>query len=84
MEQPRRVTSWPDPAGADISPAVAEPLPPLLPAPQVGMPVLPMALETAREGARAEALAAEEDLDALAAKIKLILDEQARRHGIDV
>jgi hypothetical protein len=28
--------------------------------------------------------AAAEDLDLLAAKIKQILDEQARRHGIDV
>lgn len=45
--------------------------------------VLPLASETARSGAREEARPPE-DLDALAAKIKLILDEQARRHGIDV
>jgi hypothetical protein len=44
---------------------------------------LPLASETARQGAREEARPSE-DLDALAAKIKFILDEQARRHGIDV
>jgi hypothetical protein len=81
--QTRRVASGSDLTGADVSPAADAP-PPLLPPPLVGMPVLPMALATAREGARAEALEAEEDLDALAAKIKFILDEQARRHGIDV
>jgi hypothetical protein len=70
--------------GAGASPVVAESLPPLLPPPLVGMPVLPIALATAREGARDEAREAAEDLDALAAKIKLILDEEARRHGIDV
>ena len=59
-------------------------LPPLLPPPLVGMSVLPIALSTARAGARVEAQETEEDLDALAAKIKLILDEQARRHGLDV
>lgn len=70
--------------GAAASPVVAESLPPLLPPPLVGMPVLPVALATAREGARDESRESAEDLDALAAKIKLILDEQARRHGIDV
>ena len=59
-------------------------LPPLIPPQMVGMPLLPIAAVTARQGARAEAEEAEEDLDVLAAKIKLILDEQARRHGIDV
>jgi hypothetical protein len=70
--------------GVAVSPVVAESLPPLLPPPLVGMPVLPIALATAREGARDESRETAEDLDALAAKIKLILDEQARRHGIDV
>ncbi len=60
------------------------PLSPLTPAPQTAASgVLPLASETARQGAREEATPAE-DLDALAAKIKFILDEQARRHGIDV
>jgi hypothetical protein len=31
-----------------------------------------------------EALAVGDDLDVLAAKIKRILDEEARRHGIEV
>jgi hypothetical protein len=66
-------------------------LPPLIPPYAVDGPVLPVAVATARQGARVEAKAASElsepspeDLDALAEKIKLILDEQARRHGIDV
>lgn len=65
-------------------PAVAESLPPLIPGDILGGPVLPLAAQTVRQGARVEATAGVEDLDALAAKIKLILDEQARRHGIDV
>ena len=70
--------------GAAAAPVVADSLPPLLPSPLVGMPILPIALAAAREGARDESLESAEDLDALAAKIKFILDEQARRHGIDV
>lgn len=64
-------------------PSLAESLPPLAPLQTATTRVLPLASETARRGALNEA-AAPEDLDALAAKIKLILDEQARRHGIDV
>jgi hypothetical protein len=64
-------------------PSLAESLPPLAPPQTTTTRALPLASETARRGARDEA-AAPEDLDALAAKIKLILDEQARRHGIDV
>jgi hypothetical protein len=48
------------------------------------MPGLPVAAATARQGARAEAAIAEDDLSVLAARIKRILDEEARRHGIDV
>jgi hypothetical protein len=70
--------------GEVSAPVPAESLPSLLPPPLVGMSVLPIALATARDGARSEAQESAEDLDALAAKIKLILDEQARRHGIDV
>jgi hypothetical protein len=70
--------------GAVSAPVPAESLPSLLPPPLVGMSVLPIALATARDGTRLEAQESAEDLDALAAKIKLILDEQARRHGIDV
>jgi hypothetical protein len=64
-------------------PSLAESLPPLTPQQAETTRVLPLASETARRGARDESVAPE-DLDALAAKIKLILDEQARRHGIDV
>ncbi|HEV2706889.1 MAG TPA: hypothetical protein VGV59_13250 [Pyrinomonadaceae bacterium] len=70
--------------GEAAAPVPAESLPSLLPPSFVGLPILPIALATAREGTRLEAEETEEDLDALAAKIKLILDEQARRHGIDV
>lgn len=67
-------------------PSLAESLPdlsPLTPRQTAVTGVLPLASETALEGAREEARPPE-DLDALAAKIKFILDEQARRHGIDV
>jgi hypothetical protein len=37
-----------------------------------------------RRDASQEARADKEDLNALASKMKRILDEQARRHGIDV
>ncbi|MGE0883018.1 MAG: hypothetical protein AB7P14_05710 [Blastocatellales bacterium] len=66
------------------SPAIAPELPPMLPPPEVGVPILPLATSSVQRGAQEEALAMPEDLDALAAKIKFILDEQARRHGIDV
>jgi hypothetical protein len=65
------------------APSFAEPLPPLAPPETGATGVLALAKEAARRGAREEATAPE-DLDALAAKIQLILDEQARRHGIDV
>jgi hypothetical protein len=68
-------------------PALAPSLPSLTPSPEEAQTdvtsVLPLASEIARQGARKEA-ESPEDLDALAAKIKFILDEQARRHGIDV
>lgn len=67
-------------------PSLAVSLPalsPLTPRQTAVTGVLPLASETARQSAREEARSSE-DLDALAAKIKFILDEQARRHGIDV
>jgi hypothetical protein len=67
-----------------IPPNVTPSLPDLLPPQRVGSPPLPVAAATARRGAREEGTKATDDLDALAAKIKQILDEQARRHGIDV
>jgi hypothetical protein len=58
-------------------------LPDLLPRQRVAAP-LPVAAATARRGAREEAMMVMDDLEVLAAKIKQILDDQARRHGIDV
>jgi hypothetical protein len=49
------------------------------------MPSLPVASASARPGAKLEAEAEMvDDLDILAAKVKRILDVEARRHGIDV
>lgn len=59
-------------------------LPPLVPPQTSEANELAVAVAVARQGARSESLTEAEDLDALAEKIKLILDEQARRHGIDV
>jgi hypothetical protein len=67
-----------------VSPNPTPSLPSLLPPQGVGMRTLPVAATTARQAAREEAALGTDDLDALADKIKLILDEQARRHGIDV
>ena len=64
-------------------PATRPTLPPLLPSQTVGLPTPPVAATIARQGAWVEA-SAEDDLDVLAAQIKRILDEEARRHGIDV
>lgn len=73
------------PSSASIIPAnIAPSLPPLLSPRKAGIQLLPVAAATARQGAREEAMIATDDLDVLAAKIKQILDEQARRHGIDV
>jgi len=64
-------------------PALATQLPPLVPPRLVGMPATAVASAKARQGAHDEATA-DEDLEVLAAKIKRILDDDARRHGIDV
>jgi len=70
----------------NLAPATLTPsLPPLLPAASPGSPALPMAGATSRYGAwRGEVDAPEKDLNLLAAQMKRILDEEARRHGIDV
>lgn len=65
------------------APGFAVALPPLV----VGAPTElgdAAVIAVARQGAEIEALSLDEDFDALADKIKLILDEQARRFGIDV
>jgi hypothetical protein len=72
-EQPRRV----------MPPVVVPQLPPLTTPHEVDIPPLPIAAATVKLGARAE-MVIEDDLDMLAARIKRILDDEARRHGIDV
>lgn len=67
-----------------IPPTVTPPLPPLLSPQSAGAPSLPEAAVTARLAAREKESVATDDLDVLATKIKQILDEEARRHGIDV
>jgi hypothetical protein len=73
-------------AESNLAPATLSPsLPPLLPPASAGSPALPMAAATSRYGAwRGEVDAPEKDLSLLAAQMKRILDEEARRHGIDV
>ncbi len=65
-------------------PVVIEALPALLPAKSPRKPAPPVASLLAVHGARAEAALTGNDLSALAEKIKRILDDQARRHGISV
>jgi hypothetical protein len=66
-------------------PKAALSLPDLLPPQMTEMPSLPVASASARPGAKLEAEAEMvDDLDILAAKVKRILDEEARRYGIDV
>lgn len=66
-------------------PKAALSLPDLLSPQMTEMPSLPVAAASAGLGAKLEAKAVIDDsLAILAAKIKRILDEEARRHGIDV
>jgi len=69
-----------------VAPTALTPaLSPLLPPAFAGAPPLPVAADTARRIAwRDEVEAQETDLSVLAAQVKRILDEEARRHGIDV
>lgn len=73
-------------ASPDLAPIALTPaLSPLLPPSSAGSPVMPVAADTARRIAwRDEVEAHETDLGVLAAQMKRILDEEARRHGIDV
>jgi hypothetical protein len=73
-------------ASPNFAPTALTPaLLPLLPPASAGAPVLPVAADTARRIAwRDEVAAHETDLSVLAAQVKRILDEEARRHGIDV
>jgi hypothetical protein len=71
-------------SGQIIPPDVMPSLPDLLTPQRVGEQPLPVSAATARQNAHEEGLKAADELDVLAEKIKQILDEQARRHGIDV
>lgn len=64
--------------------AVKVMLPPFVSPKVVGMPAPSVAAASVLKGAQVEVDATEDDLSVLAAKIKRILDEEARRHGIDV
>jgi hypothetical protein len=70
----------------NLAPTILTPSPPpLLPPVSSGSPVVPAAADAARRIAwRDEVEAQEKDLSVLAAQVKRILDEEARRHGIDV
>jgi hypothetical protein len=74
------------PGSPNFTPTVLTPaLSPLLPPASAGSAVLPVAADAARRSAwRDEVDAHETDLSVLAAQVKRILDEEARRHGIDV
>jgi hypothetical protein len=65
-------------------PTAASSLLPLFSQQMAERPPFPAAAAIVRQDTRQEGAAAEEDLGALAARIKRILDEEARRHGIDV
>lgn len=66
-------------------PTLAPSLPPLRPPEASGVTALPVAAAAAQQGARQdEFIAQERDLGLLAAQIKRIIDDEARRHGIDV
>ncbi|MFH7025255.1 MAG: hypothetical protein ACHBN1_07600 [Heteroscytonema crispum UTEX LB 1556] len=66
-------------------PAIMPSLPPLVPQQLVNLPGQSVASAIIRqEATQEEAATREDDLNVLAAKIKRILDEEARRYGIDV
>ncbi|MCA9934689.1 MAG: hypothetical protein KC415_12230, partial [Anaerolineales bacterium] len=66
-------------------PQMAERLPGLRPLPRPGTAnAFPIAANIAKHSARHEAESVPDDLDTLARQIKQILDEESRRHGIDV
>jgi hypothetical protein len=73
-------------ASPEFAPTVLTPdLSPLLPPPAAGSPPIAAAADAARRIAwRDEVEAHETDLSTLAAQMKRILDDEARRHGIDV
>ncbi|HMH49780.1 MAG TPA: hypothetical protein VK548_06065 [Candidatus Acidoferrum sp.] len=86
--RPAPVPAGPAPVPAGAGPREPIPSPLLLPLPSSLGPLEPRSDEgaaaaSARRGAWIEMMV-DDDLSVLAAKIKRILDEEARRHGIDV
>lgn len=74
---------------AQIAPTIGmSSLPPMLPPQMVHLPIPSVAnamiRQEAKEAKQEETATTEDDLNVLAAKIKRILDEEARRYGIDV
>lgn len=65
-------------------PRMADTLPPLRPPAGPGMTAMPAAAAAARRSARREEDTAVDDLDELAGKLRRILEEESRRHGIDI
>ena len=66
-------------------PSMTRSLPPLIPPSSTLAPIPPITATLVHDGIHREAIATtEEDLNLLASKIKRILDEEARRYGIDV
>ena len=65
-------------------PRLTPTLPPLQPTQQPHIPGTPVATLAAQHSAQREAAPAHESTDDLARLIKQILDEESRRHGIDV
>lgn len=65
-------------------PQMADTLPPLRPPVGQGSVAMPVAAAASRRSARREEAAAVDDLDELAVKLRRILEEESRRHGIDI
>ena len=65
-------------------PQMADTLPPLRPPVGLGSVAMPVAAAAVRRSAQREAAAVEDDLDELAGKLRRILEEESRRHGIDI
>jgi len=83
-DQALRLTNGGAAAGHVAVPGAEVRLPALLPPQEPGAAPIPLAATIAGQGALLESILADDDLDLLAAKIKRILDDEARRHGIDV
>ncbi len=65
-------------------PQMADTLPPLRPPVGQGSVAMPVAAAASRRSARREEAAGVDDLDELAGKLRRILEEESRRHGIDI